>query len=72
MEKKLKAAGYSTYITTESGSAVSAGVPAKTVDEIAREVIAGKWGSGAARKNKLEAAGYDYSAVQKRVNELLK
>ncbi len=72
MEKKLKAAGYSTYITTESGSAVSAGVPVKTVDEIAREVIAGKWGSGAARKNKLEAAGYDYSAVQKRVNELLK
>lgn len=72
MEKKLKAAGYSTYITTESGSAVSADVPAKTVDEIAREVIAGKWGSGAARKNKLEAAGYDYSAVQKRVNELLK
>lgn len=72
MEKKLKAAGYSTYITTESGSAVSAGVPAKTVDEIAREVIVGKWGSGAARKNKLEAAGYDYSAVQKRVNELLK
>ena len=42
----------------------------KSVDEIAKEVIAGKWGNGAARKNKLVAAGYDYSAVQKRVNEL--
>lgn len=44
----------------------------KTVDEIAREVISGKWGNGSARKQKLAAAGYDYSAVQKRVNELLK
>lgn len=44
----------------------------KTVDELAREVIKGKWGSGAARKNALIKAGYDYSAVQRRVNELLK
>lgn len=43
----------------------------KTVDEIAREVIAGKWGNGADRKNRLEAAGYDYNAVQNRVNQLL-
>ena len=44
----------------------------KTVDELAREVINGKWGNGAARKKKLTAAGYDYDAVQKRVNELMK
>ena len=73
MAKKLKAAGYSTYITTQGGTAVTAESTAKkTVDEIAREVIAGKWGNGTARKNALTAAGYDYSAVQKRVNELLK
>ena len=73
MAKKLKAAGFDTYITTKSGTAVAADAPAKkSVDEIAREVIAGKWGNGAARKQKLTAAGYDYSAVQKRVNELLK
>lgn len=73
MAKKLKAAGFDTYITTESGTAVTAEAPAKkTVDEIAREVIAGKWGNGSARKQKLTAAGYDYSTVQKRVNELLK
>jgi hypothetical protein len=44
----------------------------KSVDEIAREVIAGKWGSGQDRKNRLAAAGYDYGTVQNRVNELLK
>lgn len=51
----------------ESGSSA----PKKTVDELALEVINGKWGNGGTRKKKLEAAGYDYNAVQKRVNELL-
>lgn len=44
----------------------------KSVDTIAREVIRGGWGNGDERKKKLTSAGYDYSAVQKRVNELLK
>ncbi len=44
----------------------------KSIDEIAREVIHGKWSNGADRKNRLTNAGYDYSAVQKRVNELMK
>ena len=43
----------------------------KSIDVVAKEVIAGKWGSGDARKQKLKAAGYDYGAVQKKVNELL-
>ena len=45
---------------------------AKTVDELAKEVIQGKWGSGDERKTKLTAAGYDYNAVQDRVNEIMK
>lgn len=45
---------------------------AKSIDAVAREVIAGKWGSGSERKSRLLAAGYDYAAVQKHVNELLK
>ena len=44
----------------------------KSVTELAREVIAGKWGNGAERKNKLTAAGYDYAAVQAEVNKILR
>lgn len=43
----------------------------KSVDELAKEVIQGKWSAGDERKAKLTAAGYDYSAVQTRVNEML-
>ncbi len=42
------------------------------IEEIAREVIAGKWSSGAERVEKLKSAGYDPDAVQKCVNQLLK
>ncbi|WP_295219177.1 N-acetylmuramoyl-L-alanine amidase [Ruminococcus sp.] len=44
----------------------------KSIDEIAREVIQGKWGNGAERRNRLTNAGYDYNSVQKRVNALMK
>ena len=48
------------------------GTPAKkSVDEVAREVIKGSWENGAERKERLTAAGYDYAAIQHRVNELL-
>lgn len=46
--------------------------PKKSVDEIAKEVIAGKWGNGATRKEALTKAGYDPAEIQKRVNTLLK
>ena len=42
-----------------------------TIDELAQEVLIGKWGNGSARKQRLEAAGHDYAAVQRRVNEIL-
>lgn len=71
MAAKLKAAGFDTYITTKSGTAVTS-TSKKTVDEIAREVIQGLWGNGQDRVNRLKAAGYDTSAVQNRVNQLLK
>ncbi len=44
----------------------------KTITEIAKEVIDGKWGNGADRKRRLTEAGYDYDAVQAEVNRLLK
>lgn len=43
----------------------------KTIEEIASQIIEGKWGGGSDRKNKLQAAGYDYKAIQTKVNELL-
>ncbi|MBQ1535824.1 MAG: 1,4-beta-N-acetylmuramidase, partial [Ruminococcus sp.] len=43
----------------------------KTVEQIARDVIAGDWGAGEERRKRLTAAGYDYDAVQNKVNEIL-
>jgi len=43
----------------------------KSVQEIAEEVLADKWGTGADRKERLTSAGYDYQAVQSAVNALL-
>ena len=40
--------------------------------KLAKEVIRGKWGNGSERKRRLTQAGYDYRAVQRKVNELMK
>lgn len=45
---------------------------AKTNEELAKEVIDGKWGNGAERKKKLTQAGYSYSEIQSLVNKLLR
>ena len=64
---KIKAAGFKGFVTQLSGIPMSS----KSVDEVAREVIQGKWGTGAERKRRLTEAGHDFSAVQARVNELM-
>jgi hypothetical protein len=64
--------GKGVYGWVDAADVTPFGASAKSVDDIAREVIAGKWGSGQDRKNRLAEAGYDYSAVQKLVNELLR
>lgn len=72
-KSKITAAGYN-YAEVQnavnslaSGQAVS---KKKTVEQIAKEVLQGKWGNGVDRKKRIEAAGYNYNAVQKKVNEL--
>ena len=55
--------------TTSSSNSTSSNK--KSNEGIADEVIAGKWGNGDDRKNKLAAAGYDYSAIQSIVNQKL-
>lgn len=75
-KNRLQAAGYNyNEVQAEVNRLVSgkSAAPAKKSNEtIADEVIAGKWGNGADRKNKLIAAGYDYSAIQKIVNQKLR
>lgn len=44
----------------------------KSNKEIAKEVVAGKWGNGNARKTALTKAGYNYKIIQSLVNKLLK
>ena len=46
--------------------------PTVDLEALAKEVINGKWGNGQERKDRLTAAGYDYAAVQAKVNELLR
>ena len=43
----------------------------KSITDIAKEVILGKWGNNPLRKTRLTKAGYDYKKVQAKVNELL-
>lgn len=43
----------------------------KSLDEVAREVLNGKWGNGNARVQNLTQAGYDAQSVQARVDVLL-
>lgn len=44
----------------------------KSLEEIAQEVIDGKWGNGNIRRANLTNAGYNYAMVQAKVNEMLK
>lgn len=70
----LTAAGYDyATVQTEVNRILGGGsaVPKKSVNEVAKEVIAGKWGNGNARKQALTSAGYDYNAVQTEVNRIL-
>ena len=57
--------------SSSSSSSSSGGCKGKSVNEIAREVIRGKWGNGNTRVNKLRSAGCDPSAVQREVNRIL-
>ena len=44
----------------------------KSLEEIAKEVIAGKWGNGNKRIRALTKAGYDYETIRAIVNKSLK
>lgn len=60
------------YATSDSSGSKPAPEPAKkSNEEIANEVLEGKWDNGEARKKKLEEAGYNYQVIQDIVNKKL-
>ena len=60
---KIQAAGLNGYAKGSNSAPAK-----KSNEEIASEVISGKWGNGAERKEKLTKAGYNYSEIQSIVN----
>ena len=73
-KQRLTAAGYNYSLIQAKVNELMgafAPVPSKSIDELAREVIAGNWGNGEDRKQRLKAAGYNYSEIQNRVNEMM-
>ena len=86
IKANLEAAGYDSYLHVKSkiNELIRLAEQAKKeaeerlkeqkladIDGAAREVIEGKWGNGEERKQRLTEAGYNFTEVQTRVNELL-
>lgn len=69
MKDKLIKAGFPAIIV--SASKTEETTPKKTNEEIAKEIIAGKWGNGEARKKAITEAGYDYDVIQKIVSSMI-
>lgn len=72
--RRLRAAGYDPAAVQAAVNRQVHGAPAptqKSVDQIAQEVIAGQWGNGSDRSNRLQAAGYSPTEVQRAVNARL-
>lgn len=69
---RLTAAGYDygtiqNIVNTKVGNPTAA--PRASNDVIADQVIAGAWGNNPERQQRLQAAGYDYNAIQAIVNQ---
>lgn len=74
-KNRLQKAGYSfNTVQAEVNRLLKGGSTApalKSTDTVAREVIAGKWGNGTDRINRLRGAGYNPTIIQARVNQIL-
>ena len=66
VRKKLEAAGYNYQEVQNAVNAILKGNAATDLTAIAKEVILGKWGNGQERIDRLKAAGYSPTAVQKK------
>ena len=76
-KEKLEAAGYNyaevqAIVNERAGNKTENKADNKKgIAEIAQEVVAGKWGNGSERKQRLEAEGYNYAEVQAAVNNIM-
>lgn len=73
--KRLQTAGYDpnviqNIVNQKLGVKSRQTANRKTVEQLAKEVWAGEWGSGQDRVNRLRTEGYDPNAVQKMVNKM--
>ena len=64
--------GHHTAVNLDDGVYANKLTELKSIDEVAQEVLDGKWGSGSERRARLTSSGYNYALVQARVNEILK
>lgn len=61
------------YVYTGEDAVPNFNTPKQSVEEVAMDISVGRgdWGDNPVRREKLQAAGYDATAVQNRVNEIL-
>lgn len=74
-QSALENAGYNYQEVQEAVNTLINGsetISSKSVQDIAKEVIAGQWGNNPDRQDNLEVAGYNYQEVQNVVNMILK
>ena len=74
-QSALENAGYNYQEVQEAVNTLINGsetISSKSVQDIAKEVIAGQWGNNPDRRDNLEVAGYNYQEVQNAVNMILK
>lgn len=69
--KYIRGYGLPNYASMATAEETKKPEATKSVADVAKEVKNGKWGNGAERKQRLEAAGYNYAEVQAAVNTLM-
>lgn len=69
----IKSCGIKSCVSTVAGEVIksSSSKTLKSVSDVAKEVINGKWGNGSDRKKRLTDAGYNYSEVQSLASKML-
>lgn len=68
LDKNIMYADISRYDMSKKNKQPQPQPTKKSNEQIANEVLAGKWGNGTDRKNRLTAAGYDCNTIQSIVN----